>query len=142
MSRKRTKSITLTSELSEGAKIKAPVVFEVENYDYPVFCFRHLHKDHNLDHCDKEERKSLIDRLVKLGQSNWSAIQLLPKHGLGSEKINRNSIKPSIPKYFTNDVKFFLAFRFQGKKVFIGHRNKFIFHIIYIDRNFSVYDHS
>lgn len=36
---------------------------------------------------------------------------------------------------------FLLVLRILGKKPFIGHRNKFVFHILYIDNKFSVYNH-
>lgn len=109
--------------------------------DYPVFCFKHLHSDYNVDKCDKDDKSALVEQIAKLSSMDWNQIQLAPKSGLGSEKIARASIKPSVPVAITEDVKDFLALRYNGHKAFVGYRNRFIFHIVYIDHNFSVYDH-
>lgn len=130
-----------TPAATGGKNIKAPDTIQIQDFTHPVFCFKYLHKDHNLERCDANERRSLIEQLVKLSQLGWEEIKLSPRHGLGSEKIAVSSIKPSIPSFITEDVKFLLAFRFQGKKPIVGHRNKFIFHIIFIDRDFTVYKH-
>ena len=115
---------------------------EIDNFQHPVFCFKYLHKDHDLDKCKDEEKKCLIEKLVKLSSMNWQDIQLAPKHDLGSEKIHVDAIKKTIPDIVTEDVTHLLAMRFDGTKPFVGHRNKFIFHIFYIDRDYSVYKHS
>jgi len=110
-------------------------------HNHPVFCLRYLHKDYNVELCSKDDRASLIRKMAKLSKLTWDEIKLAPRHGLGSEKISRKSIRPSIPSEITPDVESFLALRYSGKKVFVGFRNQFIFHMIYIDRNFSVYNH-
>ena len=133
------KKISLTSSISQGTKISAPELIEIESFNHPIFCFKHLHKDHNLDKCIDDEKRALIEQIVKLSQLTWNDIQLSRRHGLGSEKIRRKSIKPSIPVFITEDVDFFLALRYDGKKAMIGYRNRFIFHLIYIDRNHTVY---
>jgi hypothetical protein len=127
--------------LNQGKLIKGPQKIEMPDLDYPVFCFKHLHKDHNLDKCEESEKKSLIEKIVKLSQLSWADIQNAPRHGLGSEKISIDSIKPSCPSFLTDDVKFLLSLRFDGKKPMLGHRNRFIFHVLFIDRDFTVYDH-
>jgi len=113
------------------------------NFDYPVFCFRHLHRDFHLDNCNAQEKKSLIEQLVRLSKHSWTELQLSSRHGIGSEKIPLSAIKASIPHglTITEDVQTLLAFRFEGYKSFIGLRNKFIFHIIYIDNKFCLYSH-
>jgi len=109
--------------------------------DYPVFCFKYLHSSHDLTQCDKDEKSALIEQLAKLSQLSWLQIHMTDRHGMGSEKIARNSIRPSIPPSITEDVQDFLAFRFHGKKPFVGFRNQFILHIVYIDRDMTVYQH-
>ncbi len=127
--------------LNQGKLIKAPQTIEMPDLDYPIFCFKHLHKDHNLDKCEESEKKSLIEKIVKLSQLSWADIQNAPRHGLGSEKIPINSIKPACPSFLTDDVKFLLSLRFDGMKPMLGHRNRFIFHVLFIDRDFTVYNH-
>lgn len=109
--------------------------------NYPVFCLKHVHQKHGIDSCNKDEKAALLNKMTLLSQLSWDEIQLLPKHGLGAEKISRNSIKSSIPTFITKDVNHFFAFRFKGKAPFVGHKSGSIFHVIYIDRDFTLYKH-
>ena len=127
-------------QFNQGKSFKIETI-EMPAFDYPIFCFKHLHEDHNLDKCVDAEKKSLMEKIVKLSQLSWNDIQNAPRHGLGSEKIKIASIKPSCPSFITDDVDFLLALRFDGKKPILGHRDRFIFHVIFIDRDFSVYNH-
>lgn len=111
------------------------------SFDYPVFCFKHLHRDFHLDLCDSDDRIAILNKIVLLSTLRWQEIQTSGRHGLGSEKIAVGSIKASRPAFLTPDVDFLLALRFNGRKPMVGHRNKFIFHILYFDRNFTLYDH-
>jgi hypothetical protein len=108
---------------------------------YPVFCFRHLHKDYHIDQCNEKEKKQFMDQIIQISSTSWEKIQLAPKHGIGSEKINIKAIKSTIPTTFTIDVEHLLAFRFDGMKSFVGYRERFIFHIFFIDRDFTLYSH-
>ncbi len=135
------KKINRNIPINQGKLIKAPQIIEMPDLDYPIFCFKHLHKHHNLDKCEESEKKSLIEKIVKLSQLSWADIQNAHRHGLGSEKIAISSIKPSRPSFLTDDVKFLLSLRFDGMKAMLGHRNRFIFHVLFIDRDFTVYDH-
>ncbi|MGE0561963.1 MAG: hypothetical protein AB7O47_09115 [Flavobacteriales bacterium] len=126
---------------NNNPKIVYPDTIQVVNYDYPIFCFRHLHKNYNLDNCDEKEKSSLIEQMAKLSQLTWKDIQNSNRHGIGSEKIAVNSIKTALPKFITEDVEFLLALRFQGKKPFLVHRDRFICHVIFIDNKFTVYNH-
>ncbi len=112
----------------------------VPNHDHPIFCFRYLHRDYHLDDCNDDEKKNLIDQVVKLSQLSWTQIQLAPKHGMGAEKIAVSSLKAKHPR-LTTDVSHVLALRFDGKKPMVGLRDKFIFHVMFIDRAFTLYSH-
>lgn len=127
-------------EPSKGVNIKLNNTGE-QKIDYPVFCFRHLHPNYCLDTCQSEDRERLIERLYQLSKMSWQDIQLTNKHGFGSEKIKRESINPAIPQQISEDVTFFLALRYNGKKPIVGYRNGAIFHLVYIDYNFTVYNH-
>ena len=111
------------------------------NFDHPIFCFKYLHGECNLTRCDKEEKAAFADRLVLLTQLTWDQITLGARHGSGSEQIDRPSILQSIPLGVTADVDHFLSVRFQGLKPFVGFRNRFIFHIVFIDNKLDVYNH-
>lgn len=113
------------------------------NFTHPIFCFKYLHKDYSLEKCTSEEKRCLIEQLVLLSQSDWNTLQLSGRHGVGSEKIEINSLNNGIriPYDLTQEVKHLLAFRFDGKKAIIGYRDRFIFHIFFIDRSFTLYKH-
>ena len=128
--------------INQGTSIKLSTnQVVVENLNYPIFCFKHIHPGHGMSVCDEKEKKQFIEKLFALSQMTWNEIQLAPKHGAGTEKIRVDSLKSKPPKFITDDVEFLLAARFDGKKPFLFHRNKFIAHVIFIDNKFSVYDH-
>jgi len=108
---------------------------------HPVFCFKYLHKNYHIDKCDVNEKVSFLSTIVKLSTITWQDIEFSGRHGAGSEKIPRNAINIELPKEISDDVPFFLALRFCGMKPFVGYRNRFIFHVLYIDRDLSLYKH-
>ncbi len=121
--------------------IKEEELVSMPGYDYPIFCFKHIHKDFSLENCNTEEKKSLIEKVASLSQMTWQNIMEAPRHGLGTEKIKITSLKFKCPSFITEDVTYLLALRFQGKKPILGHRDRFIFHIIVIDTKFNAYNH-
>ena len=129
---KKTAKIKQTGELSSSSG-------STDNQK-PAFCFQHLHGDHNITKLDAEEKRALIEKLIELSNMTWQQLKLSGRHGLGTEKINRNSILVSIPPSITEEVTF-LSIRFNGMKPMVGYRGNRIFHIVYLDHNFSVYNH-
>lgn len=76
-----------------------------------------------------------------LSQMTWHEIQCSPRHGLGSEKIDRNDLSIFIPDYFSEE-KHVLALRFCSTKPMIGIRGENnIFHILFLDNKFQAYSH-
>jgi len=71
----------------------------------------------------------------------WGEIIQAPRHGMGFETIARNAIRRPIPNHVTDDVTF-IAFRFSGKKPMVGYRTDGMFHIIWFDCSYDLYDHS
>jgi len=126
---------------AKGVLIKERRMINVEDFNHPIFCFKYLHSDFHLNNCTSDEKVALVEQMVKLSTLTWINIQAAPKHGIGSEKISIASIRPSLPSIITEDISFLLALRFLGRAPFIGLRNKFIFHVIYIDRVFNAYKH-
>ena len=117
----------------------------LDEINYPVFCFRYLHKDYDMEKCvasDKRFPRGLIKKIEMVSKLSWDDIQLAHRRGTGTEKILRNSIKPSIPNEITDDVTDFLSFHFSGRKGrIIGFRDRYIFHVVYVDTKLTVYDH-
>lgn len=127
----------------QGKKVKvSPEQLNTErSIEHPVFCFRYLHNNFNLDNCSDEQKITLLKKLEKLSQLTWNQIQLAPKHGLGAEKIYTNSIHPSMPSFLSEDVSYLLAFRCFGLMPVLGHRNGPVLHLLYLDPSGKVYDH-
>ena len=107
----------------------------------PSFSLKYLQNNYHLSDCTSEEKLSFLDALLKRSKMRWSEIEQANKSGLGKENIDRNSIKAPIPSIVKEDTKIW-ALRFRGKAPMVGYREGEIFHILWIDRNFTLYDHS
>lgn len=109
--------------------------------DYPIFCFKYLQKGYDFDPLEDEYICAFTKQLHRLSQLTWQIIQTSPRHGLGSEKIVKDSIKANIPPFLSEDVTL-LAFRYIGKLPFVGYRNEAILHILWIEKQFGeLYNH-
>lgn len=142
MSKKQKIKSPLPTNRGQKVGVSVGDTIEIKNFDYPIFCFRHLQANYNVDSCSDEDKIAFAQRLSKLSSMSWNDLKLAPRHGFGSEKIDKTSIKAPWPPFLTEDVNFLLAFRFSGMKPILGHRHHFVFHLIFIDHNYSVYDHS
>jgi hypothetical protein len=107
----------------------------------PCFCFQYIHSGYNVSACTDDQKIALVHTLERLSTITWIDIEGSHRHGLGAEKIIRDAIRPSIPTTIPKDADF-LAIRFAGKAPMIGFRERNIFHIVFLDSKFSVYDHS
>lgn len=107
----------------------------------PVFSLRYLEGEYCLTKCDKDEQAAFALKIHRLSKLSWSQIQSQDRHKLGYEKISRDSLKVPIPKFITADVNL-IVFRFSGMKPMVGYRDGAVFYIIWLDRNFTLYDHS
>lgn len=106
----------------------------------PIFSFHSLRERYCIRDCEKDELASLAKTLRNLSDLTWLEIKSCHKHGLGHEKIPSCAIKASIPNILPKRDHF-LAFRFSGKAPMVGYRDKSVFHILWLDRNFTLYDH-
>jgi hypothetical protein len=109
----------------------------------PVFCFRNLQGD-SVKNCKKANFFiEFLKRLRQLSELTWNEIQTSDRHGYGTEKIPISKLNPQRPNFLTPDVDSLLAFRATGDKhVFLGFRQKNVFHIVYIESEFGdIYDH-
>jgi hypothetical protein len=106
----------------------------------PIFALYHLQKSHCLSACTKEQKDAFADTLHKLSQLTWNEIISSPRHGCGYEKIARNAIRESIPSHIQDDVNL-MAFRFCANAPMVGYREENIFHVVWLDRAFTLYNH-
>lgn len=126
----------------KGGKIGAPTkTREVPPEQRPpIFSLQYLRGDYCLTRCEGDDRAAFAIKMHRLSQLTWSEIQSQGKHKLGYERIARNAIKTGIPPHIKPDVNF-LAFRFSGMKAMVGYREGSIFYIVWLDRDFTLYDH-
>lgn len=75
-----------------------------------------------------------------MSQLTWQQLSQAPRHGQGFESIARKAIKGTFPSVLTQDVTI-LAFRFNGKAPMVGFRSGEVFHVVWLDRTFELYDH-
>ena len=65
--------------------------------EHPIFCLKYLDRNYySLRACIKEEKASFADTLDRLSQLTWAEISKSSRHGLGYEKIAKNSIRATI----------------------------------------------
>lgn len=107
---------------------------------HPIFCLKNLRRDHCLSKCNKEQKAAFADKLHQLSQVPWIEIRQSHRHKLGSEIIDKDTIKADIPVFITPDVKI-LAFRFWKKAPMLGYKSGEVFHIIWLDPKFELYGH-
>lgn len=110
------------------------------NREKPTFCLRHMDVQYSITRCDVNEKASFAEALFNLSQLTWNELRSTPHRGMGCEKIERASIRRPVPLTITEDAAF-LAFRFHGKKAMVGFRSNEVFHIVWLDRDYTLYDH-
>lgn len=126
---------------NKSKKFKTPASKqESSEQQPPYFSLQHLNRKFCLSLCETDEKAAFADTLHKLSQLPWSQLKQQSRHGLGYEKIARNSIKAGIPSHIKADVTF-IAFRFHAQKAMVGYRAGHVFHIIWLDRSFKLYNH-
>ena len=106
----------------------------------PVFSLEYMVNGYCVESCQEDERAHFAMALFKRRNLTWQDLRSTQHHGLGSEKIARSSIKVALPPMVTEDVDI-IAFRCIGKAPMVGFRSGRTFNILWIDKNFKVYDH-
>jgi hypothetical protein len=119
---------------------QAPIQVDNSEARPPVFSFEYLQSGWCIQDCESLERSKMLERLRILGQLPWKALRQAHKHGYGTETIAPGSLKVGIPSFVTADVRL-LAFRAFEKVAMVGYKQDRIFHVIWIDREFKLYQH-
>ncbi|MBF0401937.1 MAG: hypothetical protein HQL90_14370 [Magnetococcales bacterium] len=128
---------------NQGGKIKPPPQGSGSILqEKPVFSLIHLQSNYDLDKCTQAEKASFADKLYRLSRMTWGEIRVAHRHGLGFETIARTSIKAGIPDVITPDVRI-IAFRFHEKAPMVGFHQggTVVFHVVWLDRGFTLYEH-
>ena len=132
---------TKEKRISKGKYLKPPIIPSV-NHDeqYPVFSFRFLQDTFSVNTCNIDQLRLFIEKLHNISQITWGKWKLAQHKGIGYEKIARNSIDAPIPQNITDDIQYFLSFRFHNGRC-VGFRDGVIFNILWIDGSFKLYEH-
>lgn len=128
---------------NKGKKLAiAPTIEDNPEKQSPVFSLRHVDKSrYTLSDCTPQEKASFADKIWRLSQLTWAELKVADKHGLGCEVLPQTAIKrATIPGHLSADTKL-VVFRFCAKAPMVGYRERAIFHIIWFDRDFTLYDH-
>lgn len=129
------------SNPKQGSIVKSQ---EPINYDShpPIFSLERLQPGKYCLSCLDQEHKAMFSEAIFRRKTiNWNDIKKLPKHGLGTEKIAKSSIKAGIPSFITDEVDDFLVFRYKGLNPMVGYRQRNVFFVLWFDHDFTLYDH-
>lgn len=105
-----------------------------------LFSFYHCQRGpHGFDTLSAADQRAVATMLYERRAVTWSEARAAPRHGLGFEKIPAHQL-PALPAGLTADTTF-LAMRFSGRKPLVGFRTGQVFHIVWFDGDFTLYDH-
>lgn len=110
------------------------------NRNHPIFCLHYVVPAYCITLCDDADQLAFVKRIRQLSGMTWNAIIQADRHGFGREKIAQAAIHPEIPAHLTEDVTL-IALRFSGLKPMVGYQHNDVFHIVWFDRDFNLYDH-
>jgi hypothetical protein len=106
----------------------------------PTFCLRFVDPSYCITACEDCDKAGFADKIRRMSQMTWNDLIQAPRHGMGLETIPEYKIKKRRPPHVTEDVTL-IAFRFSGMKTMVGYRQDGTFHIVWFDRDFTLYEH-
>ena len=104
----------------------------------PKFSFTYLTGKHCLSKCDKDEKAAFADTIHKLSQMAWGQISADDRHSSGYERIEFSQLKGISANFSEQKI---LVFRFMGLKAMLGFKDKEVFYVLALDRDFTCYAH-
>jgi hypothetical protein len=131
----------LTAQPRSGPRIGVATTSVVNPQSQtPIFALQHMQSPYCVDNLSAKQKALFAEAMWRHSHVTWLEITVAPKHGLGQEDIPRRKIRGKIPKHVTEDVDF-IALRCFGKAPMVGYRDGRIFHVLWLDHDFSLYDH-
>jgi hypothetical protein len=109
-----------------------PPIFSLERVQNGVHCFSQL---------ETADKAQFAEAIFKRKMLMWSQIKNVGRHGLGFEKISKNTIKATLPPFIKDDREHFIAFRFNELKPMVGYRVNDVFYVLWFDHDYTLYDH-
>jgi hypothetical protein len=122
----------------------APTPFMQANssmIERPFFSFQYICRPRHINELEQAQQAELIKQLCILSEKTWQEIRAAPRHGIGCEQIHQK-LTFDLPQTLKGQT--ILAFRYSGKLAMVGFRDKNVFHILGVDRDFktnSCYEH-
>lgn len=155
MSKKPKKQPVKTQGFRQPDSVPRRVEFRAENVTHaveaarPWFSFRHIcQRDYCVKKCSIEKMKSYSDKLRILSDLDWKSIESSPKETNGFELIPVRNIRGVLPEKFSRCDNVWV-FRFGGggrvasktSGRIAGIRENERFFVLFVDRDFTLYDH-
>lgn len=107
---------------------------------YPLLCLRHLQSGWGFEDATSDQCQAFLVKWAKRASLTWTELTQHAKHGLGSEKLPKSKIKPSIPEHLETDN--YLVFRHEGNLPFMGFRSGDVFHVLWVESRYNdLYQH-
>ena len=125
-------------EPDRGRFSATPSSNQPPDLEHPAFSLRYVDKHYCISKCEKREKATFAERLLKWSQMTWAQIKQADRHGLGNEIISQLTQKLPTAAPKGADA---LAFRFHGKAPMVGFREGNIFYVVWFDREFKLYKH-
>ncbi len=126
-----------------GKRIASPEqTYESSNMKHPVFCFQYIDSVYGIEKCEKNEKLDILKTLFQLSLQNWRDLLQKSKSQKGFTTIPREQLRRPAPSHLTDDTSI-IKVRFKDAKTLLGYRGDdgVVFHIVWIDRDFTLYDH-
>ena len=115
----------MTNKIKKRMEVSNRLMISNEKYNPddnpPRFSFKKL-MDSDIfgwQSLDNNHKLAFANTLYNLSQRTWAELRILPRHGLGYEKINRTSLKLQLPKNIPTESNI-ISFRFKDKASMIG----------------------
>ena len=105
---------------------------------HPVFSFHKLVSGYCVDDCDVAAKVAFLDAMRKRSRMTWMEIHQTRREGLGCEQIPRAALNVQVPSAISDDINF-ISLRAGRRRRIIGYQERAILHIIWLDRDHSVY---
>lgn len=105
---------------------------------YPIFCFRHIHRDCHFSVLEKKIVYGITTTLHQLSKMDWHNINTMPRENW-MEKISTSDLKKTLPSNFI-DLEFVYSIRASSSSRIIWTINNYwTFHILFLDPTHSLY---
>lgn len=126
---------------SSGNKVTAQDRTDVPaEQRHPVFCLSQIDPNWCVSRCQKDDKAAFAETLRKLSRLSWAELAQTSRHGLGYEKLPQQQVRVRKPSNLSPDTRL-VAFRFNGLKAMVGHREGATYHILGLDYNRKMYKH-